>query len=350
MTVDPSQRKKTNIGSHIIPRFYLEQFAIRLKGRKKPGRLWVYESSKTPNERATTVQGLENGYFGYMRMDGTIEGTMEIAFEKHLASKENECNDVLVCAKSFLYHWPPGSQEKMAFYLGLLYARSTQRRCFTEKVWLQMQNDIELALGDEKYLSALASELNIKHNIKHNKAMSGDDIRKAALAAIERARTRSALKNAFLFNLLLVADTLARTLIKKNWQVWYAPEASEFVTSDNPLVSFQVLQSGGLSVGEGFAKGGVIAAFPLAPSACLVIGPHGQSRTVDKEAVSQVNEAVIRLCNRYVYSKTLSKDIQMMVDRYAGNVRYGINAFLPPGPRAPSAGRDYLLRLLDLKS
>lgn len=338
--------QKVNIGSHIIPKFYLEQFASRVKGSKKPGRIWVYESQKTPSQRATTVQGLENGYFGYMRIDGFIEGSMELAFEKHLAQKEIQSNDVLVCAKSYLYHWPPGSREKLAFYIGLLYARSTQRRSFTEKVWLQMQKDIDLALEDEIYLTELASKL----SVKHDRAMSGEDIRREALRMVTGARTKGALKNAFLFNLLLIADTLARTLLKKNWQVWYASERDEFITSDNPLVSFRVLQDQQLSVGEGFAKDGVIASFPLAPSACLVIGPSGTSRMVDKGTVMRVNEAVIRLCNRYVYSRSFSKDIQGIVDRYAGRVRYGINAFLPPTPPVPNAGRGYLLRLLNLQN
>jgi hypothetical protein len=211
-----------------------------------------------------------------------------------------------------------------------------------------MQTDIELALDDEMYLSELAREV----SDKYDKVTSGDDIRKAALGMVERARTRGALKNAFLHNLHQIANTLARTLVKKSWQVWYAPEGYEFVTSDNPLISFRIFQEEQLplALGEGFAKDGVIAAFPLAPTACLIIGPAGSSRTVDERTVAKVNEAIIRLCGRYVYSRTFSKDIQGAVDRYAGGIRYGINAFLSPDPKVPDVGRIYLLRLLGLES
>lgn len=60
----------------MIPRFYLEQFSSPSKrGKDKPGRIWVYERGKKPDERSTTVQGFENGYFAYVNPDGTVEET-----------------------------------------------------------------------------------------------------------------------------------------------------------------------------------------------------------------------------------------------------------------------------------
>src|SRR5581483_8586457 len=116
------------IGSHIIPKFYLEQFASPSKsGKKRTGLIWVYQSGKKAQLRGTSVQGVENGYFGFVRPDGSLEES----FETELAQRENECNDVLVFAKSDLFHWPPGSREKLAFYAALLYSRATQRRQFS---------------------------------------------------------------------------------------------------------------------------------------------------------------------------------------------------------------------------
>jgi hypothetical protein len=99
------------IGSHVIPKFYLEQFANPAKRKNKPGRIWVYQKGKQPDERGTTVQGAENGYFGYVRDDGTLDGVLETVFEQELAQRERECDAVLFCSKSHLYHWPGGSRE-----------------------------------------------------------------------------------------------------------------------------------------------------------------------------------------------------------------------------------------------
>jgi hypothetical protein len=58
----------------------------------------VRTSEKEPDERATSLQGVENGYFGYVKPDGTLEESLET----RLANLENECNDILPHAKSDL--------------------------------------------------------------------------------------------------------------------------------------------------------------------------------------------------------------------------------------------------------
>src|SRR5260370_41781988 len=93
--------KSSLIKSHIIPAFYLERFARpSTRGPHNPGRIWVYEKGNEPDERATSVQGRENGYFAYV----TPEGTVEESFEAVLAQREGECNEVIELAKSKLYH------------------------------------------------------------------------------------------------------------------------------------------------------------------------------------------------------------------------------------------------------
>ena len=87
------------VGSHIIPRFYLEQFSNPSERKGNPGPIWVYERGKAPALRATTVQGRENGYFEYVLPDGTREESLE----KRLAQLEGQCNETLACAKSDLF-------------------------------------------------------------------------------------------------------------------------------------------------------------------------------------------------------------------------------------------------------
>jgi hypothetical protein len=144
------------IGSHIIPKFYLEQFATPSnRGENKPGRLWVYQKGKKPQQRATSVQGKENGYFGFIRPDGSLEES----FETVLAGRENECNEVLACAKSDLFHWPPGSCDKLAFYAALVHARATQRRDFSERNRKNVITQLRAASSDENLLKEIADAL-----------------------------------------------------------------------------------------------------------------------------------------------------------------------------------------------
>src|SRR5260370_42639312 len=84
-----------SVGSHTIPRFYLEQFANPARGKGKPGGVWVYQKGKQARLRDTKAQGYENGYFGFVRSDGSLDKSLE----KHLATLEDECNDIQVRSK-----------------------------------------------------------------------------------------------------------------------------------------------------------------------------------------------------------------------------------------------------------
>jgi len=52
--------------------------------------------------------------------------------------------------------------------------------------------------------------------------------------------------------------------------------------------------------------------------------------------VNEINEAIISISDRYVYSKTLSDTVQKNVDLFGGSIRYGINALMPVGIQLPS--------------
>jgi len=143
----------------------------------------------------------------------------------------------------------------------------------------------------------------------------------------------------FVSNLRSLADYLAGLLLQKRWQVWRAPEAVEFVTSDNPVMNFIPLDHGPFHPGHGFNRPGVFTAFPLEPAACLIVGvPAGyaSSNKVDARTVLRINEALISICDRYVYSKSRSDQTQALVQQYAGTFKYGENSLMPVGVKLPS--------------
>jgi Protein of unknown function (DUF4238) len=334
--------KKSKIGSHIIPKFYLEQFANRTATKRaKPGRIWVYEKGKQPDERATSVQGTQNGYFGYIRDDGSVDGVSETAFEEGLARRENECDDVLVCSKSHLYHWPHGSREKLAFYAALLYSRATQRREHSAKNSRYTAQIFEQALNEDKTLLADVTECYSK---RFNQAFTEQEIRDLLLKPVLESRGPGGQKNQFLADLIDNAELIAQLILEKPmWEVWQAAERLEFITSDNPLISAVHLAHDKFHAGYGFGKREIIALFPLAPSACLAAGAFASGtrgivgyRKVLRSTVNEVNEAVISISDRYVYSKTRSEEVQKSVDLFGGTFRYGINALMPVGIKLPS--------------
>jgi hypothetical protein len=329
------------INSHIIPAFYLEQFATpSLRGENKPGRIWVYEKGAEPDERGTSVQGREKGYFGFVRPDGSLEESLE----SDLADRENECGDVLVSAKSVLFDWTStASRNKLAFYAGLLFSRATQRRTFTAENWVNLQKRFVELVNDDSYVNDLAV-----HYRKRYQEATPVRVRERLLKLAEDIKSKAYAKNVFLSDLYSNAEFIRNILLPRLWSVWRAPEGSEFITSDNPLVTFLPI-NGEFAPGHGFGVPGVVAAFPLAPSAALIVGVPGrpEPHTVEAAQVMKLNELIVRLCDRYVYSRTRSIDVQRIVDESAGSARYGKAAFTRAGLKMPDI-KDFMRRHLGL--
>lgn len=333
------------IGSHIIPQFYLKQFGTPSpRGRKKPWRVWVYERDREPDHRSTSSQGAENGYFGFVKPDGTLDES----FESDLAKLEGECNDVLASAKSFLFDWSLSHRNKLAFYMGLLHSRATQRKEFTLSNWTRIITEYSELIKDEKYIADLTADYKGRFP---DEDVTADAIRKRLKELAEGFQKPGAAKNVFIRDVLNHAELIKEALLRKPWQLWIAPAGIEFITSDNPVVSFVPLANGELHPGHGFAKPETVIAFPLAPDTCLVMGIPGPNEVIrvkkDNQSVNKLNEVLIMLCDRYVYSKTRSEEIRKAVDQFAGSARYGVSAFVRVGNERPSV-RDFFRRNLRL--
>jgi Protein of unknown function (DUF4238) len=237
-------------------------------------------------------------------------------------------------------------RNKLAFYAALLFCRATQRRRRSEKTWEKLQQEFAETVEDDEYIADLC----LHYSQRFDTPVSADKIKKRLRELSQQMKSSVAVNNNFVEDLLAVVEPLKTVLLQKPWQIWRAPEGLEFVTSDNPLISFVPMRNGQLNPGHGFRKDGVIGAFPLAPSACLGIGVRGcELVTLNAADIARINVTVIRLCDRYVYSKTFSPEIQKLVDAYGGDAKYGKNAFLPLGMHIPTA-KEFLRHSLGLSS
>jgi hypothetical protein len=286
--------------------------------------VWVYEKGKDPKHRSTSRQGRENGYFGFILPDGTLNESVE----SELAQREGECNEVLVCARSALFHWPSGSQDKIAFYAALLHSRATQARDFNAKNLTVAFNLMKEAASDETLIQEIAQKLGV----------ASDDIRKGLELWSARPPDRVAAKNAFLSSLTYNSELKSQMLLKKTpWRVLRPPQGGEFITSDNPLVTFIPLPNGKLHPGYGFNVKGSVSVFALAPDACLSMGPWAVPNTLSEITLSELHEVVISIYDRYAYSKTNADAVQTLVANHAGEFRHGINALMSYGVKLPDA-------------
>jgi len=59
--------------------------------------------------------------------------------------------------------------------------------------------------------------------------------------------------------------------------------------------------------------------------------PISALRSLNTSQTAKVNDLVIRLSDKFVYSRTFSVETQRLVDNCGGSVKYGETAFLLPG-------------------
>jgi Protein of unknown function (DUF4238) len=134
-------------------------------------------------------------------------------------------------------------------------------------------------------------------------------------------------------------------LMGRPWQVWRAPESAEFITSDNPVITMLPIGDQ-FAPGFGFNSSGVLVAFPLSPTSCLIIGRGGQeSRQIDAKIVAQINELQLHSIFRNAYSRSRLQVVEGFVDQHAGDLKFGENAFLVPGDRLPAIKNILRIRI-----
>jgi hypothetical protein len=151
-----------------------------------------------------------------------------------------------------------------------------------------------------------------------------------------RSATEEQGKNNFLDELLNNANMTADALTDKQMRIWKAPKGTQFVTSDNPLVTFVVVPNGEFAPGFGFRQKETIAFFPISPSNCVSFGSEGRDPRdhfeLSAEAMQKLNWAMIASSHHFVYANTKDAAIQELGDELIGTYIFGENSFIPRGP------------------
>ncbi|VVB53005.1 Uncharacterised protein [uncultured archaeon] len=334
------------IGSHTIPAFYLAQFAEPSGEDTRKWTLCVYQKNKRPRISSTERQGFENGYFGPIRDDGKIDTDSEISLEQSLRDIEKRSQEMLVCARSPVADLTSNqNRNKLAFYMGLLFARATSRQRFSRGNSAKLKVTLEELMQNEAFVRDLADFYNNKRGVPTTREEAIESLRSQADSLVDR----KSVHNAFIRDLQTHANQCGSLLFEKSWQVWAAPQGVGFITSDNPIVSFVELQPGLWHPGYGFGRPNAIVAFPLCSSACLMMGITGpEYRDVTVDDVIRVNETVIRCSHKFVYSRTHDDQLNTLIQQIGGTCIAGVNAFVGQFPNSTTL-EDYLRKKLGMR-
>lgn len=334
------------IGSHSIPCFYLAQFA---EPNDEDSRKWathVYHRGKPPRQSSVERVGSENGYFGILQEDGTINAEQEAGLEKALQEIEERSQEVLVCARNRIFDLNSiANKSRLAFYMGMLFARSTSRRNFSQGNSVKMKEPFKELIDNESFVIDLAEH----YTERDGKLVTIEDVKQILRDQANSLTDRNQLQNSFIEDIQIHANQLGEILFNRKWQVWEAPQGVEFITSDNPVVNFIQIKPDVWHPGHGFRTPNSVSVFPLASSACLMMGIDGREHVeVNAKAVELVNDVVIRSANRFVCSRSLDQKVDAQVQQNIATSVPGKSAFLGAFPDS-KVMEQYLRKKLGMK-
>jgi hypothetical protein len=315
------------IRSHTgTPKSYLNLFTRKQSpADRKPG-LWVYQRGLPPFKSTPYSVGKEKGYFAITKPDGSRDESLE----NILSAFEGTGAELLRRLNFETYVMSPRDEETLDGYIALTFARTSARRGLTAKIFDSIRDAYQELAVDSDWLQDQVTAYQRFSGV----LTSPGEISKAFERVLQKLAKPEQANNGFVQGLLRVAEGIFRELQGKPWQIWEAPEPSQFITTDNPVVTLKSDTWGTFSPGWGFRTPGATAAFPISPRCCVVVGEGvGTGRRYWRRAtprdVNGINQALVMCMDRWAYSATRSEDIEWLVNHLGGSVRYGVNAFVP---------------------
>lgn len=107
-----------------------------------------------------------------------------------------------------------------------------------------------------------------------------------------------------------------------------ADAANPFILSDAPVVTWERLENGLFSFGQGFHRENVEVLLPVSPTMCLHMLPNvARTRSVQEPSTEKVNAAQAAFADRACYRNIESASIDRLVQENFGKAELGVKAF-----------------------
>jgi Protein of unknown function (DUF4238) len=310
------------IGSHTgTPAAYLRQFSrVQSTSDRKP-KLWTYQRGARPFASTSRHVGKEKGYFAITLSDGRRDESLEGI----LARFEGRSMPALRSVGNETYVLSTPDREILARYIALVFARTTARRGLSGKILSDLRNTYKELSRNPEWLRKQV----LLYSRLSGISVGSEQVLQAVEKVLERLAKPENTRSGFVEGVLGIAERISREIVNKHWQVWEAPDSTEFITSDNPVVTVTADNWGRFSPGWGFRTLGVVTMFPVSPACCLIIGSTGRYwRRATVRDVKGVNQALVMCMDRWAYSASYSEDLEWLVNHLGSSVRYGENAFV----------------------
>jgi hypothetical protein len=315
---------------HIIPAQLLAQFGFNLPEDLAPSdprrkNLWAYERAKAgPVKRRVETQCMEKRYFAESHGAESLSAEHENYLADHV---EGPFNNILPLLENVLYEPSEIDRYSICRYLAYMFMRARPRKQASLRIAGETCKAAQGIAADRSKLRQLAAA----HSVRLNAAVDLEALRISLLEVANSGGTSEGLQNHFVSSMGTTAQETIDDLLKLSLSLLISRGPTEFIVSDNPVITRVPIGNHLYNLGWGFRTPNVQVLMPISPRACLFLSRGRAARVqISNSDVRDVNAQVIQMSDRFVYSRTRSDDVQTLMARQNSRREYGKDAFFVP--------------------
>lgn len=316
----PTKNASVPRAHHFLPRCYLRGFCD--SDSKFGSRIWIYEKNCSPRPSRVEKAAVQRDLYSVVDEDS---GKLDARFEMWLAQLENLVAPIFPRLDDFAFALTNAERINLLWFVALLFNRVPDAfRVGREIIDPALTRLIMEAARDPNTFRALFSRF------FPFEELSGIEEERRELVRGRRDLISSE------WTPLAAMHESARQAVsileKLDFQFVHADDSEDFLTTDSPVVSFHILESGESQVGCGFATKGMEVVVPLTRKVLLRIGPHGfdgSHATLADQGVRIANKLLMSCAAKRAYASGESEKLKRAFDRHGCIYERGRNAHIP---------------------
>lgn len=313
--------------SHTVPRKLLEQFSYD-DPLTKSLRLWRYEKGRRPYWKASPESATRiDGHFADPN-DAAKEAEVEtrLAFEY-----EEPVNRFLFSLGDPSYVPSDLHRRQLTFYITLLFNRSQARRSATAHLQQVTRHALEKFLSNDTQLATVAAKWNIDLLLSgriQNTLITKEQVAESALSLLKNYETERQRQESYVRSIERWMSNLDEVVHDGDWNFLRTSATHPFVISDAPVVTWERLESGQFSYGQGFHRPNVEVFLPISPVTCLHILPAVERiKPVKQPTVREINAAQAAFASHFCFTNINSAEVDEVLQQNFGKAQLGVTAF-----------------------
>lgn len=260
------------------------------------------------------------------------DAAKEEQLEIRLAQKfEQPVNDFLFKIASSGFALTDEQRRQLAFYVALLFFRSTARRRASSHLQQVTRNAYDQFLNNERQALTVAAKWNIELYFSGRLGrglITGGDVKNSVRDLLEKHLTEMSAQSSYVATIERMMSECDEKLNSGQWNCIRTTLDDPFIISDAPVVTWERIGPEQFSLGMGFHRENVEVFLPISPEKCLHILPNvNRTRMVVDPTVEEVNIAQAAFAARACYAHFKSDAIDRIVQDNFGRAELGVKSF-----------------------